>query len=109
MASVHVFPLGGAIDPICSLGCGLKRSEVEALNRAGVNMHEKKNPRVVTHNGVTYEARREALKRDGGDPPGQWYWTVEDGTIDQRVPDGHYSTLHNAKRALMRKLGIGVL
>jgi len=31
MHSTHVFPLAGPLDPYCSLGCGLKRSEVELL------------------------------------------------------------------------------
>jgi hypothetical protein len=67
--------------------------------------------RTVTYGGVTYHARREALKRDGGDPPGQWYWTVLDASlgccIDERVPMGYWPTLGRARDQLASFLGIG--
>ena len=70
------------------------------------------NKRRVTYGGRTYYAQREALARDGGDPPRQWYWVIEDerdgACIDERVPEGYFSTLGKAKTYLAQFLGCGV-
>lgn len=63
--------------------------------------------RLITIAGLTYEARREALRRDGGDPPGEWYAVRLDpelgAVIDSRhVPTSYYRTMracHEAIRA----------
>ena len=70
----------------------------------------KHNARKVTYGGVVYEARREGLKRDGCEPPRQWYWTVNDpkwgSCIDERVPSGYWSTLTRARESLAEFLGV---
>ena len=64
--------------------------------------------RIVWIDGVEYVVNREALVRDGGstgtsDHP--WYLSVIDpggrgNTIDGRVPEGYFRTVHEAREAL---------
>lgn len=70
----------------------------------------KANARVVKFGGQMFEARRESLARDGGSPPRQWYWTVNDASygscIDERVPSGYWTTLTRAREVLADFLGV---
>ncbi len=74
--------------------------------------NDHKRSRYIVCGGVTYYARTETTKRDGGEPPGQWYWTVEDPkdglVIDERVPGGYWKTLGAARKHLGSFLGIEV-
>jgi hypothetical protein len=71
------------------------------------------NNRRYNHKGLTFYAQREALARDGGSPPGQWYWVIEDpimgACIDERVPEAYFKTLRAARSALAKFLGLEAL
>lgn len=69
------------------------------------------NKRQITIDGVTYEASREALVRDGGPQGGSshsWYAVVidEDGAqIDERVPEGGFRLMRDCHKAIRDHVG----
>jgi len=63
--------------------------------------------RTLTLDGVTYLADWEALVREGGaSGPDRWYAVVLDpehgASIDERVPEGYYSTMRACHNAIRR-------